>query len=238
MLIIVPAHNEEGSISYVIDDLVRNCPNYDILVINDGSVDNTSSIIHELKVNIIDLPYNLGLGGALQAGYIYASNNQYDFVIQFDGDGQHIAKEINKIFTPVKEGSVDYVVGSRFINYQGFVSSAMRRIGIFFLSRLIRGLSGAKIKDVTSGFRAVNRPVIEYLAKNYSWDYPEVEALIEIQYKQFRILEVPVRMKERHSGESYLTYWKSLYYMVKVTLVLLVSSFRKFLNKNISIGDR
>jgi glycosyltransferase involved in cell wall biosynthesis len=231
VLVIIPAYNEEASISHVINDLIKNCPNYDVLVINDGSVDNTTKITKGLNVKVIDLPYNLGIGGAVQAGYMYAYNNQYEVVVQFDGDGQHVAKEIKKIISPLKEGVADYVVGSRFINYEGFVSSSIRRLGISFLSNLIKKISGVGIKDVTSGFRAVNRPVIDYLSKGASWEYPEVEALVDIHKKQFCILEVPVRMKARYRGKSHLTYWKSIYYMIKVTLVLLFSSFRNFLNR-------
>jgi glycosyltransferase involved in cell wall biosynthesis len=224
VLVIIPCYNEEESITKVITDLKKHC-SYDILVINDGSTDQTSRIVKRLNINIIDLPYNLGLGGALQTGYMYAIQHNYDYVVQMDGDGQHSAKEVQKILTPVVERVADYVIGSRFIHYEGFVSSKLRRIGIYYLASLVKYLSRVNVKDVTSGFRALNQPVIRYLTKN-SWEYPEVEALIDMKHEQFRMMEVPVLMKSRKQGKSYFTYWKSIYYIIKVTLTLMVTTFR------------
>jgi glycosyltransferase involved in cell wall biosynthesis len=234
VLVIIPSYNEEKSITKVISDLKKHCPSYDILVINDGSTDQTSRSVKRLDVNIIDLPYNLGIGGAIQTGYMYAIQHHYDFVVQMDGDGQHSAKEVQKIITPLIERLADYVIGSRFIHYEGFVSSKLRRIGICYLSILIKCLSRVNVKDVTSGFRALNQPVIRYLTQHYSWDYPEVEALIDLKHQQFRMMEVPVLMKSRKQGKSHFTYWRSVYYIIKVTLTLIVSTFRHFFKKTSS----
>lgn len=225
-LIIIPAYNEELNIPGVIADLRKNCPENDILVVNDCSFDNTLKVARELGVRVLDLSVNLGIGGAVQSGYKYALKNNYDVAVQFDGDGQHDAKYIEKLLEPVKSGEADFVIGSRFIDKQGFQSSGIRRIGINFLSWLISILAGVKVKDVTSGMRAANRKMFSYFADNYAQDYPEPEAVMSAGLCGARITEVPVVMKERANGKSSIKSFGSAYYMLKVTLSLIFDRSR------------
>ncbi len=233
ILAIIPAFNEEESIEQVINDLQQYQPNIHILVINDGSSDNTSSIVRELNVKIVDLPYNLGIGGALHTGYLYAYEQGYDIVLQFDGDGQHIAAEIDKILSPIINGKADIVIGSRYITRQGFQSTITRRIGILLLSNYTKIYTGASIKDITSGFRAMNRVVISFLYSQYSYEYPEVEALVDFHKQGFKIKEVPTLMTSRQGGVSYLTRWKPIYYVVKVMMSLFITSTRRYFKRSI-----
>lgn len=176
ILVIVPAHNEEGSIKGVIEDLNAHFPQGDILVVNDGSVDRTSEIAKDLGVNVIDLSYNLGIGGAVQTGFVYAVAERYDIAIQFDGDGQHRADQITRILVPHQNDRADIVVGSRFLSEGGFASSIQRRLGAKILSFVVSTLIGKRITDTTSGFRAYGRNAIAFFASLYPEDYPEVEA--------------------------------------------------------------
>ncbi len=220
-LIIIPAYNEQASIEKLLDELERDYPQYDYVVINDCSTDITPYILKNRKANFIDLPINLGIGGGVQTGYLYAYENGYDVAIQMDGDGQHLPKYISDLIAPIKNGEADAVVGSRFINNEGFQSSAMRRLGIVILSKLIRLLTGMKITDVTSGFRAVNREGIKLFARNYAQDYPEPEALVVSALNGLKTVEVPVMMQERLTGKSSINGFKSAYYMIKVSLALI-----------------
>ena len=183
---------------------MKNCaPQYDYLIINDGSTDDTLRICEREHFRYLDLPINLGIGGAVQAGYVYAHKNDYDIAVQMDGDGQHD-------------------IGSRFLKKEGFQSSQSRRIGIGILSLLIRLTTGHRVMDVTSGYRAVNRKFIDIYAKDYPTDYPEPEAIVTAFMHRGRVLEVPVKMKAREGGTSSITLRKSVYYMIKVTLAILV----------------
>ncbi len=227
ILIIIPAFNEEESIGTVIRRIRNFLPENDILVVNDGSTDRTSKIAKEAGTTVLDLPFNLGIGGAMQTGYRSAYQKGYDMAIQVDGDGQHDPKEIPKLLKAFGEKEVDMVIGSRFICDSEFKSSVMRRIGISIFSGVISTVVRQKITDPTSGFRAVNRKAIQLFSLDYPQDYPEPEALILLHQCGLKMSEVPVGMNMRFSGESSITKFRSVYYMVKVLLVIFVDCFKK-----------
>lgn len=227
VLIIIPAFNEEKSISNLIRSIENIRTNFaykiEYLVINDCSLDHTLDILRVEKKNYVSLPVNLGIGGGMQCGYLYAAEYGYDVAVQMDADGQHDPEYLDEIVRPVLDGKADMVIGSRFINKEGFQSSAVRRIGIWILSRLVRLVCGADIKDVTSGFRAVNKDVIHFFEKNYAQDYPEPESIVLCAKNKFQIQEVPVVMHERQGGKSSISAMRSFYYMVKVSISILVA---------------
>lgn len=227
VLVIIPAYNEQANILETIRDLDTYYPEIDRVVINDASQDKTKEILQENNVNFIDLPVNLGIGGGVQTGYLYAYENGYDVAIQMDGDGQHCASELDKIIRPIIDGTADVVIGSRFLTGEGFQSSFMRRLGINFLSNLIWCCTRQRIHDVTSGFRAVNRKFIEIFSKEYAQDYPEPEAIVAVSKYGGKISEVPVIMRERQNGESSISTIKSLYYMIKVSLAIIFQKMGK-----------
>ncbi len=227
VLVIIPAFNEEGSIEKVIEGIKINLPQATVLVVNDGSKDLTSDIARNNGALVLDIPFNLGIGGAMQAGYQYAYEKGYDIAIQVDADGQHDPKEIAKLLKVLEEKKMDVAMGSRFIGDLGYKSSTMRRIGISIFSRVISMIVGQKITDPTSGFRAANRKAIQLFASNYPQDYPEPEVVILLHQCRLKMGEVPVGMSERHSGESSITKIRSVYYMVKVLLAIFVDCFKK-----------
>jgi len=227
ILIIVPAYNEEKSLPGVIQDINDHAAHADVLVVDDGSCDGTSRLAAGLGVNVLSLPFNLGIGGAMQAGYLYADRQGYDIAVQFDGDGQHKAGEIEKLLGPITSGSADIVVGSRFLIPGGYQPPPSRKIGMWIFSFLLSRILGTRVTDTTSGFRAANRRVIEYFARHYPEDYPEVETLVLLHKKGFRFIEVPVMMCERTGGRSSITAVRSVYYMVKVILAILVDLLKK-----------
>lgn len=222
VLLIIPAYNEEESIENTILDIKNNTNDVDFIVINDCSTDNTVQVLQSLGVDYLDLPANLGIGGCVQTGYLYALENHYDIAIQFDGDGQHDAKYISDLIEPIANNEADIVIGSRFIDKEGFQSSAMRRFGIKFLSGFIKLLSRENVKDITSGFRATNKEMIALYAENYAQDYPEPEAILCAGLNGARIKEVPVTMRERQFGNSSIKPLKGAYYMIKVSCALIV----------------
>lgn len=222
ILVIIPAYNEQDNILNTIADIKSNEKKIDYAVINDCSTDSTKEVLKSSGANFIDLPVNLGIGGGVQTGYLYALEHGYDIAIQFDGDGQHDAAYIKELITPIESGQADMVIGSRFIEKKGFQSSFMRRMGIKFLSQLIYILCGVRVYDVTSGMRAVNKKMIREFAHNYAQDYPEPEAIIAAGLMKARIVEVPVRMHERKNGVSSINALKSVYYMIKVSLALII----------------
>lgn len=224
ILVIIPAYNEEESILTTVQALNSVHPEVDAVVVNDASKDNTKNILSENHIHYLDLPVNLGIGGGVQAGYMYAYRNGYDIAIQMDGDGQHPASELDKIIAPIKAEKADIVVGSRFVNKEGFQSSAIRRFGIKFLSSLIYLCTGKHILDVTSGYRAVNRKFIKIFSEEYAQDYPEPEAFVTAAKKGAEIIEVPVMMKERQGGMSSISPIKSIYYMIKVSLAIIIKN--------------
>ena len=227
ILVIVPAYNEEGCIKGVIEDLRDNFPAGDILVINDGSQDNTSDIAGNLGVSVVDLPYNLGIGGAMQAGFLYALHEGYDAALQFDGDGQHHADQIEKVLKPWRLQSVDLVIGSRFLSEGGYTSSVPRRIGSKILSFVVSIIIRQRITDTTSGFRVYSRKTLEFFCSVYPEDYPEVETLILAHKKGLKIVEVPSEIGARTGGKSSITVSQAVYYMVKVLLAIFVDLIKK-----------
>lgn len=222
VLVMIPAYNEEENILDTIKDLEEHFPQADRIVINDASYDETKCILEKNKVDYIDLPVNLGIGGGVQTGYMYAYEKGYDIAVQMDGDGQHCASELEKMIQPIAEGTVDVVIGSRFIKKEGFQSTVYRRIGISFLSSLICFCTrNKKIYDVTSGFRAVNRKFITIFSKEYAQDYPEPEAIVTVAKHHGKICEIPVVMRERKNGRSSISIFRSIYYMLKVSLAVV-----------------
>lgn len=225
VLVIIPAYNEENSIEQVVENLkkiiIKNiCIDY--VIINDCSKDRTKEICIRNNYNFIDLPVNLGIGGGVQTGYKYAVENNYDIAIQMDGDGQHEASCIEELIKPILNESKDMVIGSRFIKKNGFQSSFMRRVGIVFLKNLIYLLCHKKVYDTTSGFRAVSKSLIKFFSENYAQDYPEPEAIIAAVLNGFEIDEIPVIMHERQGGESSINALESIYYMIKVSLAIVI----------------
>lgn len=221
ILAIVPAYNEEDSITSVIDDIKMHLPEADIVVINDASTDGTANVVRSRNgVRLIDLPINLGIGGAVQTGFRYALNGGYDVAVQIDGDGQHMASEVKKVLTPVIDDVADMLIGSRYLEKKGFLSSPMRRFGNFIFKIVNSTLIQQKITDNTSGFRAYSREAIKFLNRYYPSDYPEPESVVLLAKNGFRIKEVPVIMKERTAGESSITPIRTVYYMFKVTLAI------------------
>ncbi len=224
-LVIVPAYNEEDNIVNTIDNLKKHTKNIDYIVINDGSSDSTKSVCIKNNINFLDLSINTGIGGAVQTGYKYAKNHNYDIAIQFDGDNQHDPKYIKELIKEIENGN-DLVIGSRYIeNNDTFKSTFARRIGIKILSFLIKLVSKTKIYDVTSGFRACNKNIINYFANNYPMDYPEPDSLAKVLKKGYKVKEIPVKMNERKKGKSSINFLESIYYMIKVSLCILNASF-------------
>ena len=228
ILAIVPSFNEEENIAGVIESIKRAEPLVDILVVNDGSNDRTGEVARSSGLaRVVNLPCNLGIGGAVQTGFIFAKREGYDIAFQFDGDGQHIASEIEKILVPVRNDLADVVIGSRFCGKdEGYRSTFSRRLGIKVFEIVNSVLIRQRITDNTSGFRAYNRKAIHFLARNYPMDYPEPEAIFILGKNGFRLKEVPVLMRERGRGRSSISGIVSLYYMIKVLLALVVCCMR------------
>ena len=225
-LLIIPAYNEELAIGDVIEDIKAHYPEADIVVVNDGSTDATEAVAKAHGAGVIDLPHNLGIGGAMQTGYKYAMDEGYDIAIQFDGDGQHRADQIERLVKPLLDGDADMVIGSRFLGAKGYESTFSRLIGIKILSGVVSILSGRKITDSTSGFRAANRRVMKFFSTHYPEDYPEPEAIVLLHKAGFRMAEVPVLMRERQSGSSSITAVRSAYYMLKVLLAIMIDMIK------------
>lgn len=222
ILVIIPAYNEEENIENVVKSLKEVAPEVDYIIVNDCSKDNTEEICRNEHYHYLSLPSNLGIGGGVQTGYRYAMRNDYDVAVQLDGDGQHDPKYLKTLIEPLEMEQADVVIGSRYITGEGFQSTGLRRLGITILSNLIYLISGVKVKDVTSGYRAVNRKFIEVYSRNYPQDYPEPEAIVAAALRHGKIKEVPVIMHERQGGASSISSWKSLYYMVKVSISILI----------------
>jgi len=232
VLAVIPTFNEEVCIKTVIADLLGCGLDLHVLVINDGSEDDTGPFTREMmkdtnRLFILNLPNNIGIGGAVQAGFKFAFRNGYSKVVQVDGDGQHRADQVGKLLEPLEEDRADIVIGSRFLENNGFNSSFYRALGIKFFTALISVLTFKQVTDPTSGFRAFSRRTIEYLADNYSEDYPEPESIIILHRRNFRFTEVPVIMNSRAGGRSSISPLRSTYYMIKVTMAILIDLFRK-----------
>lgn len=226
-LVIIPAYNESASIEKTVYEIQKKAQEFDYVVINDCSTDNTKQICEEQGFNVVNLPINLGIGGAVQTGYRYAYREGYDMAVQVDGDGQHNPEFLEKMSNYMLETGADMVIGSRFIEKQGFQSSGTRRIGIKYFTILIKLLTGKTITDPTSGLRLVNRDVIEMFAYDYPKDYPEPESTVAVLRRKKKVEEIPVIMRERDGGVSSISMKKSVYYMIKVSLAILIERIRK-----------
>ena len=227
-LIIIPAFNEESNIEKTVTAIQKTATDFDYVIINDCSTDRTREICEKNNYNIVNLPINLGIGGAVQTGYKYAYQHDYDVAVQVDGDGQHDPEFLNVMANYLMDKQLDMVIGSRFIEKQGFQSSKARRVGIIFFSALIKLLTGKRITDPTSGLRMVGRNVMALFAVDYPRDYPEPESVVAVLRRNMKVEEIPVIMHERMGGVSSISLKKSVYYMVKVTLAILIERIRKY----------
>jgi len=227
VLIILPAYNEEETIGIVLDQIISKTSYRDILVINDGSIDHTSREACKRSVTVLELPFNLGVGAAVQAGYMYARDHKYACVVRVDADGQHDVSHIDELLAPILAERADITIGSRVLGTSGYSSSFPRRVGIRILTALVSRIVGQRIEDTTSGFRANNSRVTAAFADYYPDDYPEVESIIWANRMGFRIEEVRVRMERRMGGESSITAVRSIYYMTKVILAVMIELLRK-----------
>lgn len=235
ILLIIPAYNEQENIKNVCLNIEeynkKNETKVDYIVINDGSKDNTLKILQENNFNHVNLVHNLGIGGAVQTGYKYAYENNYDIAIQFDGDGQHDINCVPNITKPIIDGQANMCIGTRYLdkNSSEFQSTFMRRLGKNIISFFIKLFCHKKITDPTSGFRAIDKNVIKIFANDYPTDYPEPESTVEVLVDNLKVVEVPVSMNERTGGKSSINVWKSIDYMVKVSLAVIIDSmhFRK-----------
>jgi glycosyltransferase involved in cell wall biosynthesis len=224
---IVPAWNEEGSVGRVIDEIRAFDPELDVVVIDDGSADRTADAARAKGAIVLRLPFNLGIGGAVQTGFRYAYEHHYDLAVRVDGDGQHDPAQLGAVVAPVLRGDADVCVGSRFVAHDGYLSSTTRRLGIRVLAWTASVLTKQRVSDPTSGFQALNREGIALFAADYPHDYPEVEAIVMVEKHRLRLVEVPVSMREREHGRSSITAARSIYYMAKVLLALFVGSSRR-----------
>jgi glycosyltransferase involved in cell wall biosynthesis len=226
-LIIIPAYNEALNIGGVLEDIRTRFPDADVIVVDDGSVDSTAEVAKSGDAKVVRLPHNLGIGGAMQTGYKYAGRKGYDIAIQFDGDGQHRADQLQALIAPIVEGKADVAIGSRFLGEKAYQARFARLLGIKILSRVVSLFVGQQITDPTSGFRAVNRSVIQFYSSYYPDDYPEPEAVVLLHRAGFRIAEVPALMRERRAGTSSITAVKAFYYMIKVLLAIMVDMLKR-----------
>ena len=226
---VVPAWNEAGAIGGVVDEIRAFDPVIDVVVVDDASTDDTVRVARAHGATVLALPFNVGIGGAVQTGFRYARDEGYEVALRLDGDGQHAAQELGKLLAPIKAGAADLVVGSRFVDPAGtYRPPFARRMGIRVFARLVSLLGGQKVTDTTSGFSALDRTAIELFATEYPHDYPEVESTLVALRSGLRLAQVQVDMRERQAGTSSITFVRSLYYIVKVTLALLVASLRRY----------
>lgn len=225
-LVIVPAYNEGDSIGKLIDRLQRSLPEMDVLVVDDGSTDHTANLARK-RSNILCLPFNLGIGGAMQTGYRYASLHGYDVAIQVDGDGQHRPCEVRKLVDIITSGQADLAVGSRFLNDTGYRQQPLRSIGSWILRTMLRALVSRDITDCTSGFRAANRRVIRAFAHWYPEDYPEPEVILLLHRSGYQVQEVPVSMRQRRNGASSINSVGGVFYVMKVAFCLILDLVRQ-----------
>ena len=226
---IVPAFNEADSITAVIGEILASDPQLEIVVIDDGSTDGTATAARKTGAHVISLPFNLGIGGAMQTGFLYARTHGFELAVQIDGDGQHIPSEVRRLVEPILDGRADLVVGTRFVGSpRAYRGSVPRRLGIQIFAAFVSMLVGRRVTDTTSGFRATNRRAINLFAADYPHDYPEVEAMVLVHRHQLTMTEVPVSMRMRSAGRSSITAFRAIYYMIKVSLALFVSLFRRY----------
>ncbi|WP_298199184.1 glycosyltransferase family 2 protein [Desulfosporosinus sp.] len=224
ILAIVPALNEVDNIGPVVRNLITTSPWLDVLVIDDGSTDQTAEVARAHGAKVISLPVNLGIGGAVQTGFLYALRNDYDVALQVDGDGQHRGEEIKKLVDPVLLGEADVTIGSRFLEKTSYKSAWPRRLGIYLLSKTLQSVVRKNFTDPTSGFRAYNQKALRIVSAHYSTDYPEPDAIVTLLKNRLRVIEISVEMDARLSGNSSITPFKSGYYMFKVSLAIILNS--------------
>lgn len=237
-LAIIPAYNESGAVAGVISDVRENAPGFDVLVVDDGSTDHTAQAAQAAGALVIRHPINLGIGGAMQSGYLFAAENGYAVAVQVDGDGQHDARHIPELLAYLRDNpQLDMVTGSRFVaaDGDGYKSSASRRVGIRIFARVISMITKSPVTDPTSGFRMTTRRGIELFARDYPHDYPEVEAILMMHAHQLESAEMPVTMRSRTTGVSSINPTRSAYYMVKVLLAIFIGLFRA--RPNVESGD-
>jgi glycosyltransferase involved in cell wall biosynthesis len=225
---IVPAYNEEDSLRTVLEEIHAVDPELEVVVVNDGSTDETAKVAAAAGAAVVSLPFNLGIGGAVQTGYQYALEHGFEVAIQVDADGQHDPREIGQVLEPVFDGRADLVVGTRFVKGGGYRGTRLRRVGIRIFAAVVSLLVGQRVSDTTSGFRAVNRRALKLFAAEYPHDYPEVESIVLLSRHHLRMLEVPVQMRVRETGNSSITAVRSAYYMIKVLLALFIGIFRRY----------
>lgn len=229
VLLIIPAYNEEENILKTCKMIQKSKNKYDYIIINDGSKDKTEEICIKNNLPYITLIHNLGIGGAVQTGYKYAYDKDYDIAVQFDGDGQHDIKYVEKLIQPIIDEKADFSIGSRFVEeLSKFKSTGARRIGIKTISFFIKLFTGKKVYDTTSGFRAVNKKLIKQFKSNYPTEYPEPVSTTELLKQGYRFKEVSVEMNEREGGISSIRAWKNIYYMINVILSILIISIRRY----------
>lgn len=226
-LVIIPAYNEEGSIKDVICRAKNALPKADVLVVNDGSMDNTSEVAKSSGAMVLDLPYNQGIGTTIQTGFLFSQQRGYRIIVRMDADGQHRPEELEALLRPILRGEADMVVGSRFLSNVGFQSTFVRRMGIRFFSTLTSLIIRRHVTDPTSGFQAMNAKLVKFFANEYPPDYPEIEAIILANKAGFIVKEVPAIMLERKKGQSSINFLMSVYFSLEVFTSIIVSIFRK-----------
>jgi len=226
-LVIIPAFNEEETLRGVILGIRSFLSQADTLVVNDGSTDSTGNIARKEGVLILEHPYNMGIGATMQTGFLYALRNGYDIAIQVDGDGQHHPESLPSLIKPLIDGRANLVIGSRYLINGGFKSTLPRKLGIKFFTWLVWIFTRKRVTDPTSGFRAVDRQILELFSEDYPSDYPEVEALISASKNGLQFQEIPTMMRHRQGGTSSIGILSALYYMVKVTLSISIGFFRR-----------
>jgi glycosyltransferase involved in cell wall biosynthesis len=227
-LAVVPAYNEADTVASVVASLHRAAPDFDVVVVDDGSTDATARQAEDAGAEVLRMPFNLGIGGAVQAGFTYALENDYDFMVQVDGDGQHDPDEIVTLQAAMTQSpDMDMICGSRFATDTGYIAPVSRRTGIHIFAFLLSRVVGQPVTDPTSGFRLYNRRAIQVFARDYPHDYPEVEAVLMLHHHRLRMREVAVRMFQRGGGTSSIRSGKSAYYMIKVLLALFVGLARR-----------
>ena len=226
LLVIVPALNEEGAIGDVVRDIHQYVPGVPVVVIDDCSSDGTVARAREAGADVLPVPHHLGVGGCVQAGYKLAWELGYQYVIRVDGDGQHDARDIPRVFETLKSTGCEMVIGSRFAEDNGSRTGAVRSLGIAFFRLVLRPVLGKPLRDPTSGFVGVNRRALEVFRQSFPLEYPEIEALVVLQRRRFRFEEVSCHMRPRTTGRSSITALKSLYYVVHVLLGVFVNVLR------------
>jgi len=221
VLVVIPAYNEQENLARTVNEVKSKAPFADVLVVNDGSRDETTSVAGKIGVDVVNLPFNLGIGGAVQTGFKYALHNDYDVVVQVDADGQHDASYLPKLVDCLLAGKADIVIGSRYLDGEPLEMPLLRDMGIRYFSWLTSKIVGQRITDCSSGFRALNKEAVRFFSENYPVDFPDAEALILAHRAGLKISELPVRFRNRSKGKSSLHFLRLLYYPVKETLSIM-----------------